>query len=221
MSLSRIMYAAKTSGKLKVELRHAWSPSGRQESVADHSFRLALLAMLIAPHLDRPVDCPRMVSMALVHDLVEAEFGDVPSFELLGGAERREQKKLGEDQAMRRMAIALGDPAGTEVAGLWHEFEHGASYEARVVKALDRLEAQMQHNESSLDTWLDIEKAMLFRLEPIARFDTFLDGLRKIVEADGVAKLAAAGCDVEGYRRCAAAMDDRPQNHPAGGGGAI
>jgi putative hydrolase of HD superfamily len=207
MTLPRVMYAARMSGKLKTELRHAWSQNGRQESVADHSFRLALLAMLVAPHLDRSVDGSRMVSMALVHDLVEAEFGDVPSFELLDDGDRRKQKKLGEAQAMEQMVAALGDPAGTKVAGLWHEFEEGVSYEARVVKVLDRLEAQIQHNESSLDTWLDIEKIMLFRLEPVARFDTFLDGMRRAVEEDGIAKLAAAGCDVESYRRRAAEME--------------
>src|SRR5512142_1774508 len=69
------------SERLKFELRHSWLSNGRRESVAEHSWHMALMAILIHPYLEHPVDLGQALQIILVHDLIEAEAGDVPFFE--------------------------------------------------------------------------------------------------------------------------------------------
>jgi putative hydrolase of HD superfamily len=66
--------------RLKLEPRHSWLSDGGRESVAEHTWQMALLAMLVHRHLAQPVDLERTLKLVLVHDLVEAEAGDVPFF---------------------------------------------------------------------------------------------------------------------------------------------
>ena len=76
-------FLAFTEG-VKRELRHSWLSDGRRESVAEHSWQMALMAMVVHPRLEAPVDLCRALKMILVHDLAEAETGDVPVFETFG-----------------------------------------------------------------------------------------------------------------------------------------
>ena len=76
--IENILSFLKLSERLKCELRHSWLSNGRQESVAEHSYQMALMAILIHPHLDQKPNLEKTLKMALVHDLVEAIVGDVP-----------------------------------------------------------------------------------------------------------------------------------------------
>jgi putative hydrolase of HD superfamily len=130
------------AGRLKETARAGWKLRGiaEPESVADHSFRLALLALVLAPKSDPPLDVHRCVAMAIVHDLAESLVGDITPYDGVSADEKRRR----EEKAMRRLASLAGD-AG--LAELWAEYDAAATPEARFVKELDKLETAMQAAE--------------------------------------------------------------------------
>jgi putative hydrolase of HD superfamily len=192
--IAAILDVLRLAERLKFELRHSWTSQGRRESVAEHSYQMALMALLLHPHLEHPVDLCRTLEMVLVHDLVEAEAGDVVWFD---DGEAKARKAEREQAAIDRLRQMLPAPSGERVHGLWHEFEAGATGEARFARALDYLEVQAQHNLADLGTWEPIEHGLLFtKTGSQAQHDAFLRAFAEAVVADGEAKLAAGGIDV-------------------------
>jgi len=173
------------AGRLKETPRAGWALRGiaDPESVADHSHRVALLALVLAPRAEPPVDAARCVAMALVHDLAEALVGDITPFDGVGADEKLRR----EDEAMRRLAT-LADDEGLLV--LWREYAAGVSPEARFVKELDKLETVLQAAEygaqgsvghDSLDEFWDAAGARLTS----AGTRALLAALRRERDADG------------------------------------
>ncbi len=114
------------------------------ESVADHSWSLALLALAAADELS--LDGFKMVSMALVHDLAESVTTDIVVATIIDPEEKarvKALKRLAEDAAMQDIFSPLGD-WGRRMYALWREYEDGTSEEARVLHELDKLEACIQ-----------------------------------------------------------------------------
>lgn len=136
--------------KLKCNTRHAWTTDGRQETVAAHSWRLATLALLVRDEIPG-VDFDRVIQMCLVHDFGEAVTGDIPSF--LKSAQDEDR----EEDAVARLLADLPDPPRARLSALFAEMGALATPEARVYKALDKMEAVLQHNEGPIDTWLPLE----------------------------------------------------------------
>ncbi len=136
--------------KLKCNTRHSWTSSGRRESVAEHSWRLSLLAMLCADEYP-DLDMNKVVRMCIIHDLGEAITGDVPSFE------KTETNEMTEREAWDKLISMLPAPYAGEFADLYAEMEAKRTPEARLYKALDNMEAVISHNEASLDTWIPLE----------------------------------------------------------------
>ncbi|MCY1041125.1 HD domain-containing protein [Corallococcus sp. bb12-1] len=185
--------------KLKSELRHSWLASGRQESVAEHTWRAALMVLLLHRHLEQPVDLERTLRMMLIHDLVEAEAGDIPVFET---GDRKEQKQENERRAIEKMRHLLGGAAGDELAALWFEFEDATTPEARFAQSIDKIEAQLQHNEASLDTWLHVEKLRVFhKLDKYVAFDPAMLQFLGLIKQEAFDKMRDAGEDLESLRR--------------------
>jgi putative hydrolase of HD superfamily len=179
---------------LKRELRHSWLSDGRRESVAEHTWAMGLMALIAAPHLERPVDLAHVLKMILVHDLVEAAAGDVPVFET--GARKR-LKAERERAAIEEIRTRLGDPVGAEVHALWYEFEDRTTDEARLAVAIDNLEVQLQHNLAPIETWEPVEIDLVWtKMDAPCGHDRFLRALAGVIRADAEAKLAAAGHDV-------------------------
>lgn len=185
----QVLSVAALAQQLKCTLRHSWLSNGRQESVAEHTWRMSLMALLIAPHLKVDVDITALLKMVIIHDLVEAIAGDVPVFEINETPDYKALKKQRETEAMQQIAAMLPKDNATELQSLWHEFELSTSAEAKVAQAIDKLEAQIQHNEASLSTWLDVEKDLMNSLEIFTRFDPFLDAIRSQIVAETAAKL--------------------------------
>ena len=158
--LSQFLEICHLAERLKSELRHSWLSCGRQESVAEHSWRLTLMCFLLQPHLDPCVDMAKVLKMALIHDLVEAEAGDIPAFEI--DKNSAQQKRVREHQAMQNIQQSLSNAVGDEIALLWYEFDAGESYTAKLVLALDKLECKLQHLEADLSTWNATEKTCHF-----------------------------------------------------------
>ncbi|MEM7021245.1 MAG: HD domain-containing protein [Pseudomonadota bacterium] len=187
------------SERLKCELRHSWLSNGRQESVAEHSWQMALMAMLMHRHLEQPVDLGKTLKMILTHDLVEAETGDVPYFER---SERKTMKAERERAAIELIRSKLGEPTGQEIFELWHEYEAKQTAEARFAGALDHLEVQVQHNLADIGTWTPFEYDLVYtKMDQACAHDRFIAAFCDAVKDQSEEKMRAAGVDVEGVKR--------------------
>lgn len=136
--------------RLKCVTRHCDTSSGRRESVAEHSWRLALMALLLADEFPA-LDMDRVIRMCLIHDLGESFTGDIPAFDKTA-AHRAEEKRL-----LHSWIADISRPTGERLRALLAEMEAMETDEARLYKALDNLEAVIQHNESDLASWLPLE----------------------------------------------------------------
>ena len=135
---------------LKERTRHAWMKSGRQESVAEHSWRMALMAYFLRDQFPN-ADLTRVLLMALLHDMGEVFTGDIPTFEKTDADRAREHELRDE------WIDALPAPYAAEVRSLFAEMDAMETEEAKMVKALDRMEAVITHNEGDPHTWLPLE----------------------------------------------------------------
>ncbi len=177
---------------LKREERHCWLVNGRRESVAEHAWRLSLMAFLLNPYLTTPVDLERVFKLIAVHDLVEIKTGDIPSFVEV------QDKTAREMVAMQHLKSRLPAPLGHELYQLWLEYEMGATDEARFAKALDKIESDISHYESDIATWIEEEQSMRFyHMDPYCTFDPAMQRLKDLVKKRCIVKLAKAGIDVK------------------------
>jgi putative hydrolase of HD superfamily len=148
--LAGILEFLRQAEQLKTVKRSAFTTTGEVESVAEHSWRVALMAMLVSPQFP-DVDAGRLMLMCLVHDLGEAIGGDIPAPEqarrLANGASE------GKSAAERRDLLTLVDPLPRvqrdEIVGLWDEYEAAETPVAKLAKALDKLETILQHTQGS------------------------------------------------------------------------
>lgn len=136
--------------QLKCNTRHSWTSTGRHETVAAHTWRLAVMALLLREQLPG-VDMDKVLRMCLIHDFGEAVTGDIPAFD------KTQADEEAEVQAVAGMLEPLPAPLRGELGVLFAEMDALATPEARVYKALDKLEAVIQHNEAPLDTWTPLE----------------------------------------------------------------
>lgn len=196
--LTRLIHFLNIAEKLKCEMRHSWLSSDRQESVAEHSWRMSIMVVLLAPYLSQPVNIEKCLKMAILHDLAEAEVGDIPVFETqTEEAKRHKQEK--ERAAMIKLCNDLQDKVGEELLAIWEEYEEKQSFEAKFVNALDKIEVHLQHVEASLSTWTGPERDMFFQnkwLRDHCRFDPSLFEFAEEVLRLGVQKIKDAGEDV-------------------------
>jgi len=195
--ISSILKVLHLAERLKFELRHSYLSSGRQESVAEHSWRMALMAVLIEPLLNVRIDTARLLRMIIIHDLVEAEARDVSALDVLRDPSLRVQKEERERVAIGNICAALKDTNGQEIYDLFYEFEHKQTYESRVANALDKLEVQLQHNHADITTWEEIEYDMSYMMDKHVLFDPVLKELKDQIEKEAEQKMKAAGVDVD------------------------
>ncbi|MGB4776696.1 MAG: HD domain-containing protein [Daejeonella sp.] len=193
--LIKVLQILSIAEKLKFELRHSWLSSGRQESVAEHTWRMSLIAILLEPYLEKPIDISKTLKMIIIHDLVEALYQDIPAFDTMNDEALKQIKMLKEREAIEKIRNTLDKELGQHVYDLWHEFEDKISYEAKVANAIDKLEVQLQHNEADISTWLEIEYDMLFMMDKHVDFDKTLQQFKDIIELSGEEKLNNAGID--------------------------
>ena len=98
--------------RLKFELRHSYTSSGRQESVAEHTWRMSRMAILIEPLLKQKIDAARLLKVIILHDLVEAEARDISALDVLRNPEIKIQKLDKERQAIENLRTALNETNG-------------------------------------------------------------------------------------------------------------
>lgn len=145
---------------LKKELRNLWLSNGRQEDSAEHSWRMALMVMTIAPKLKLKIDTEKVIKIALIHDIVEIDAKDTPLYEHFKNNEAKKDKKEREKKAISKILKALGDD-GKDIYDLWQEYENQKTNEAKLVKAMDKLESRLQFIEDSVKVYKANEVKML------------------------------------------------------------
>jgi len=164
---------------LKGVERRIWSSRNMKESVADHSWGLCVLIMFCYPHLDLKIDFSKMLKMALIHDIGEVIAGDVPFSKIVEFPELKKKKKKDEFFAIREIARSLEESLGREMFDLWVEYENGQTIEGATVKALDKVEAQLQQLTSDVSRWGNprVIASAWISLEKICSFNGFLHSL--------------------------------------------
>lgn len=150
MEPQALLQALHVAERLKDATRHCYTSGGRHESVAEHSWRLALTAYWLRDDFPE-LDMDRVIRMCLIHDLGEAFTGDIPSFLKTGADEAREEDLL------FAWVRTLPEPYAAEMEALYREMAARRTPEAKLFKALDNMEAVIQHNESDLATWSENE----------------------------------------------------------------
>lgn len=191
--LQSILKVLKLAERLKFELRHSYTSSGRQESVAEHTWRMSLMAVLIEPLLSQKVDTAHILKMIIIHDLVEAEAKDVSALDVLRNPSIKARKIAEERKAIENLRNTLADTNGQEIYDLFYEFENKETYESKVANALDKLEVQLQHNDADISTWEEIEYDMSYMMSRHTDFDATLTQLKNLIEQEAEQKMEAAG----------------------------
>ncbi len=169
--------------KLKCNTRHSWTSSGRKESVAEHSWRLAVMAMLCADEYPE-LNINKVIKMCLIHDFGEALTGDVPAFLKTTEHEAEENKAV--ESLLSRLPSAICE----ELTALFAEMNARRSPEARLYKALDNMEAILSHNEAPLSTWLprEFEENLTYG-EPNVAFSAWTQRLKEELNEDSRRKI--------------------------------
>lgn len=170
--------------RLKDTTRHCYTSNGRRESVAEHSWMLTLMAFLLKEEFPE-ADMDKVIRMCIIHDLGEAFTGDIPVFDKTEGNERTEEELL------YAWVNTLPQEKAAEMMGLYEEMAARQTLEAKLYKAIDSLEAVIQHNLSDLATWIPKEYGlnMTYADDKVA-FSDYLTALREEIRKDTMEKIA-------------------------------
>jgi len=169
--------------KLKCNTRHSWTSSGRQESVAEHSWRLAVMAMLCADEYPS-LDINKLIRMCLIHDFGEAITGDIPAFR------KTEADEKVEENAVEKLLSLLPADTKDELSALFCEMKELQSDEAKLYKALDNLEGVISHNEADISSWIEREYTEnLTYGEKNSEWSEWTRNLRRVLKEDSIKKI--------------------------------
>lgn len=136
--------------KLKgVRRQSLLTDSSRRENSAEHSWHIALMALVLAEYAPDGTDLSRVIRMLLVHDVIEIECGDTFAYDAAGNETKQERELAAAD----RIFGLLPDDLRDELRALWDEFEAGESPEARFANALDRTQPLLQNYRTDYHTW--------------------------------------------------------------------
>ena len=141
--------------RLKSVLRANTVDGGRRENSGEHSWHLALYALVLADQAPPGVSVDRVIRMLLIHDLVEIDTGDVPIHAANGQAHGAADRLAAEACAADRIFGLLPADLGAELRALWHEFEAAETPDAVFAKALDRVQPVLQNIAAGGGTWAE------------------------------------------------------------------
>jgi putative hydrolase of HD superfamily len=178
MELQAVLQFLREAERLKNTYRTSWTSGGQPESTASHTWRLCLMVVVLEPHLPG-VNLGKLLKMCIIHDLGEAISGDVPAIYQAGRPPKADQER----KDLLTLLQPLPEQIQQEIVALWDEYEQAASPEARVAKALDKLETLIQHNQGANPPDFDY----VFNLDYGKRFTDALPlaaALRSIVDEE-------------------------------------
>lgn len=178
MTPAEFLQAIHTAEALKDTTRHCYTSGGRHESVAEHCWRLALMAFFLRGEFAH-LNMERVMQMCIIHDLGEIFTGDIPTFA------KTPQHEAEEEARLYAWVDTLPAPLCDEMRGLYREMQQQSTDEARLYKCMDGLEAVIQHNESPLSTWMPNEFSLnLTHAEDRVRFSPYLTELRALLRQE-------------------------------------
>lgn len=150
MKIDKYMELLHLAENLKNNTRHSWTSKGRHESVAEHSWRLAFMAYFMKDEYPE-ADINKVILMCIMHDFGEVFTGDIPAFN------KTDKDSLTEEDYIADWIKTLPDYYQEEMSDLFKEMKELKTTEAKLYKALDKMEAVIQHNEADISTWLPLE----------------------------------------------------------------
>ena len=169
--------------RLKDTTRHCYTTKGRHESVAEHSWMMSLMGFWIKDEFPE-ADMYKVLRMCLIHDLGEAFTGDIPAFDKTKADETKE------DELLYQWVRSLPEKQSKEMMELYEEMAERKTLEAKIYKALDGLEAVVQHNISDLSTWIPKEYELnKHYADDKVTFSEYMTALREEIRKDTYEKL--------------------------------
>lgn len=183
MEARTFLEALSVAQRLKDATRHSYTKNGRHESVAEHSFMTTLMAFFMKDEFPE-ADMDKVIRMCIIHDLGEAFTGDIPAFE------KTEENEQNEEQLLFSWVNTLPESYRAEMLALYDEMAKRESLEAKIYKAIDGLEALIQHNAADLSTWIPLEYELnkTYADDKVA-FSEYLKNLREEVRQDTLKKI--------------------------------
>ena len=183
MNPRKLLEAVSVAERLKDATRHCYTRNGRHESVAEHSWMMTLIAFFIKDEFP-DVDMDKVIRMCIIHDLGEAFTGDIPTFEKTNANEKTEETLLSD------WVSTLPENQRVEMYSLYDEMKKRETIEAKIYKAIDSLEALIQHNISDLSTWIDREYELnKTYADDKVEFSDYLKELREEIRKDTLEKI--------------------------------
>jgi putative hydrolases of HD superfamily len=164
--------------QLKNTTRTSWTSAGNQETVAAHTWRLCLMSVLFARQFPG-IDVAKLLKICIVHDLGEAVSGDISAVLQQGQPPKAEQERAD----LLKLAAPLPDALLEEIVGLWDEYEAATSQEAKLAKALDKLETIMQHNQGRNPAGFDYRFNLGYGRQYTAG-DPLIEEVRRILDEE-------------------------------------
>ena len=184
MEVKELLEALAVAERLKDTTRHCYTSKGRHESVAEHSWMMTLMAFFMKNEFPE-ADINKIIQMCIIHDLGECFTGDIPTF-----AKTKENEET-EEALLSDWVKSLPEPTRTEMINLYTEMEERQTLEAKIYKAIDSLEALIQHNLSDISTWSENEFELnLTYANDRVDFSEYLSTLREGIRKDTIEKIA-------------------------------
>lgn len=125
--------------------------SDRHENDAEHSWHLAMMAIVLVEHSDKPIDVLKVLKMVLIHDIVEIDAGDTFIYDSTKSHTNTDEELI----AAKRIFGLLPSEQAEELIAIWEEFEEGITAEAKFAKSMDRFEPLLQNTSNNGGTWTE------------------------------------------------------------------
>lgn len=169
--------------RLKDTTRHCYTSKGRRESVAEHSWMMTLMAFFLRDEFPN-VNMDKVIHMCIIHDLGECFTGDIPTFD------KNIKHEVKEEELLYNFISSLPLNYAKEMKELYDEMKERKTIESKIYKAIDSLEALIQHNISKLSTWTDneLEFNLTYAFDKV-EFSKYFTELRKTIQEDTYDKI--------------------------------
>lgn len=150
MEVRELLNSLMLAERLKDTTRHCYTSKGRHESVAEHSWMMTVMAFFMKNEFPN-ADMNKVIQMCIIHDLGECFTGDIPTFM------KTKEQECKEENLLNKWVESLPESTQLEMKSLYKEMKERQSVESKIYKAIDSLEALIQHNLSDISTWSENE----------------------------------------------------------------
>ena len=183
MEARKLLEVLQIAERLKDATRHCYTKNGRHESVAEHSWMMTLMAYFMKDEFPQ-VDMNKVIQMCIIHDLGECFTGDIPTFD------KTKMDEETEENLLYNWVRTLPENYANEMITLYEEMAERKTLESKIYKAIDGLEALIQHNISDLSTWIpkEYELNKTYADDKVA-FSEYLTELREEIRKDTMEKI--------------------------------